>query len=227
MPPQEANPGGKFRRFRNAIGDRSRRRPLVRWNGPWWAKSAARPTANGPRGQWTVDSGQWAVNPKSEIRTFSCRLARKFNVTSGLMEITYDSGVKVILEGPCRYEVESARGGFLAIGKLTARVEKRAEGGGRRVEGEVGSGQWAVGSKSEIRNPKSEISNPQSPIPNPLFVVRTPTAVVTDLGTEFGVEVTADQRSKVSVFAGQVELRTAGSIKASRQRRVLRGDSWR
>ena len=68
--------GGKFRRFRNAIGDRSRRRPLVRWKGPWSAKSPARPTANGPRGQWTVDSGQWAVNPKSEIRTFSCRLAQ-------------------------------------------------------------------------------------------------------------------------------------------------------
>ena len=137
------------------------------------------------------------------------------------MEITYDSGAKVILEGPCRYEVESATGGFLAVGKLTARVEKRGEGGGRRAEGEVDSGQWAMGSESEIRNPKSEISNPQSPISNPLFVVRTPAAVVTDLGTEFGVEVTADQRSKVSVFAGQVELRTAGSIKASRQRRVL------
>ena len=41
---------------------------------------------------------------------------------------------------------------------------------------------------------KSQIPNPQSPSPlstlhSPLFTIRTPTATVTDLGTEFGVEV--------------------------------------
>ena len=85
------------------------------------------------------------------------------------MEITYDTGAKVILQGPVTYEVESAAGGYLSLGKLTARVEKKAEGG-------------------------SPIPNPQSLIPNPLFAVRTPTATVTDLGTEFGVEVQRDQR---------------------------------
>ena len=38
-----------------------------------------------------------------------------------------------------------ATGGFLSVGKLTARLEKKAEGGRR----------------------KAEKSNPQSPIPNP------------------------------------------------------------
>ena len=130
------------------------------------------------------------IDPATEAAGFDdVALGRKFALASGLIEITYDSGAKVILQGPAVYEVESARGGFLSFGKLTARVERRAEGGGRRAKGEVGSRQWAVGGKSEIRNPKSEISNPQSPIPNPLFSVRTPTAIVTDLGTEFGVEV--------------------------------------
>ena len=78
-------------------------------------------------------------------------------------------GAKVILQGPCTYEVESARGGFLSLGKLTAQG------------GEEGQG---VGSR---RNPKSLIPHPT--IHYPLFSVRTPTAVVTDLGTEFGVEV--------------------------------------
>ena len=32
------------------------------------------------------------------------------------------------------------------------------------------------------------IPTPHSPLPHP-FVIRTPTATVTDLGTEFGVEV--------------------------------------
>jgi hypothetical protein len=148
-------------------------------------------------------------NPKSEIPNseFLVPLGAKFNVTSGLMEITYDTGAKVILQGPATYEVDSSRGGFLSLGKLTARVEKKAEGGGRRAEGKAGSGQWAVGSKSEIRNPKSESSNPQSLIPNSLFSVRTPTAVVTDLGTEFGVEVDRSGVSRSRVFRGKIELR--------------------
>ena len=163
-------------------------------------------------------------------------LGGKYDLASGFVEISYDTGARVILQGPVTYEVESARGGFLSFGKLTARVERRAEGGGRTAEREVGSGQWAVGSKSEIRNRKSKIPSPPSalrlppfdqgskgertanlalaqngrlpttslaPRPSavapehyplttdhyPLFSIRTPTAVVTDLGTEFGVAV--------------------------------------
>ena len=73
------------------------------------------------------------------------------------MEITYDTGAKVILQGPVTYEVESRRGGFLSVGKLTARLEKIG-----RIRNAVASGQWAVTS-AEIH----KISNPQSLIPNP------------------------------------------------------------
>ena len=38
------------------------------------------------------------------------------------MEITYDTGAKVILQGPVTYEVESMTAGILSLGKLTARV---------------------------------------------------------------------------------------------------------
>ena len=41
-------------------------------------------------------------------------LGRRYALSSGLMEITYDSGAKVILEGPCTYQVESDAGGYLA-----------------------------------------------------------------------------------------------------------------
>ena len=54
-------------------------------------------------------------------------LGERFDVRSGLLEITYDTGAKVILQGPVTYEVESAAGGYLAVGKLTARVEKKKE----------------------------------------------------------------------------------------------------
>ena len=47
-------------------------------------------------------------------------LGRRYKLDSGLMEITYDTGAKIILQGPVIFEVESANGGFLSVGKLTA-----------------------------------------------------------------------------------------------------------
>ena len=56
-------------------------------------------------------------------------LGDKFALASGLMEITYDTGARVILQGPVTYEVE-ANGGYLSVGKLTGKLEK--EGRRRR-----------------------------------------------------------------------------------------------
>ena len=93
-------------------------------------------------------------------------LGRKYALATGLMEITYDTGAKVILQGPVTYEVESRNSGFLSVGKLTGKVEvEKAKG----------------------------------------FSVRTPTAVVTDLGTEFGVEVQRNGQCELQVFQGAVE----------------------
>ena len=111
------------------------------------------------------------------------------------MEITYDTGAKVVLQGPATYQVESRNGGYPLGGQIDR-------------EGGEESGQWPVVSGSEIR----KISNPQSLIPNPslstttpLFTVRTPTATVTDLGTEFGVEVAKDGVCEVHVLKGRVQ----------------------
>ncbi|MCG2684949.1 MAG: FecR family protein, partial [Planctomycetales bacterium] len=54
--------------------------------------------------------------------------------------------------------------------------------------------------------PLATNSNPQSLIPNPLFSVRTPTALVTDLGTEFGVEVGEEGTTTSHVFRGSVKV---------------------
>jgi hypothetical protein len=127
---------------------------------------------------------KWSDPTSTTRRTADVSLGDKIALASGLMEITYDTGAKVILQGPVTYEVESGNGGFLSVGKLMARVEKKAEGGGRRAE----------------------VSNPQSLIPNPLFYVRTPTVTVNDLGTEFGVEQSNDRGTEVFVFRGQVDM---------------------
>ena len=91
-------------------------------------------------------------------------------------------------------------GGYLSVGKLTARVEKSDE--------------------AERSRSKSAIPNPQSLIPH--FAVRTPTATVTDLGTEFGVEVDKQGDTTSHVFRGSVRLQVAsGDGKAEGAARVL------
>ena len=122
-------------------------------------------------------------------------LGDKFSLASGLMEITYDSGAKVILQGPVTYEVDS-NGGYLAVGKLTGKLEKRGVG-------------WGTGGEKRVLS-SSFIIHPSS------FVIRTPTATVTDLGTEFGVEVDGQDATKVYVFDGAVRSRIRTSKRARR-----------
>jgi hypothetical protein len=138
---------------------------------------------------------QWADQTMGTVDYAYVPLHRKYALASGLMEITYDSGAKVILQGPCVYEVESGAGGYLSRGRLTARVEKRGE---TRAERD------ATDRQSTIGNLRS--SSPLSPLPSTLFTVRTPTAKVTDLGTEFAVEVDPSGVSTAHVYEGKVEL---------------------
>ena len=132
--------------------------------------------------------GSGTVNHKSEIRNqnSAVHLGDRLALKSGLLELTYDTGAKVILQGPVAYQVESPSGGYLSLGKLTAKLEK----------------------KSEVRGQGSESANQKSEIIDQKFAVRTPTAVVTDLGTEFGVEVENTGRTTSHVFRGSVQMET-------------------
>ena len=92
-------------------------------------------------------------------------VGQKYSLASGLMEITYDTGAKVILQAPAEYDVLAKNGGFLAIGKVTGKVEaEKAKG----------------------------------------FSIRTPTACITDFGTEFGLKVDRDGATQTQVFSGSV-----------------------
>jgi len=207
-------------------------------------------------GQVTAMSDvHWADIQTATVNRANVALGRKFALTSGLMEITYDTGAKVILQGPCAYQVDSRDGGYLAVGKLTARLEKkgsevRGQGSENVASGHklVASGQWSVASETKLpspasgrgaggeggqesvaseTNPKSQnpeipnsqIPNPQSLIPNPspspapIFAVRTPTATVTDLGTEFGVEVQESGMTLAHVYRGAVSVQAGTSGK--------------
>ena len=121
-----------------------------------------------------VASGQWPVaserqrlggrdrgfeadtnkpSPLSSLPSPLIHVGDRFEIVSGLLEITYDTGARVILQGPVRYEVDSAAGGCLTAGKLTAKLGK--------------SGEWRVESGEKLASPESLAPSP--------FVVTTPT----------------------------------------------------
>jgi hypothetical protein len=155
--------------------------------------------------------GSWTANQKSEITNHNSllRLGDRLTLRSGLLEITYDTGAQVVLQGPVTYQVESPLGGYLSVGKLTAKLDKKSEVRGQR---------------SEPANQKSEISNHQ-------FAVRTPAALVTDLGTEFAVEVNQAGQTTFHVFQGSVRLEPVGDhdagaariLRANESARVVKG----
>ena len=57
------------------------------------------------------------------------------------------------------------------------------------------------------------------------FAVHTPSAVITDLGTQFGVEVDANGRTDVRVFEGLVELAAVASLGAVAPARLAAGNA--
>jgi hypothetical protein len=154
---------------------------------------------------------QWGRSPESRAQSpvlaphpsALVSLGSTFALASGLMEITYDTGAKVILQGPVTYEVDSPAGGYLSVGKLSARVEKR----------------------SEIRDQKSPDLWPRT---SDLFAIRTPTITVTDLGTEFDVDVQHDGVVEVNVIQGAVET-ARHDTKGNRsvKDRIVAGEAFR
>lgn len=133
---------------------------------------------------------EWTDRATETTLGANVAMGRRYSLAAGLLEITYDSGAKVILQGPVTYEVESAAGGFLSVGKVTARVDKKEE---RRTKNE------------ELPASRSSFL-----IPHSCFAVRTPTAIVTDLGTEFGVEVDKEGGTTSHVFRGSVKVEQVG-----------------
>ena len=108
---------------------------------------------------------------------------------------------------------------FPLVGQADRRVEVRDEGlrdSEARISGSKGERTANLALSQEGGQPTTSLApRPSSPTlpscPYPLFSVRTPTAIVTDLGTEFGVEVDRSGGNRSHVFRGKVELRSANS----------------
>jgi hypothetical protein len=77
---------------------------------------------------------RWA-NPSDAAKLGDAvTLGRKFVLTAGSLEIAYNNGAKVTLQGPGIFLVDSSRGGFLSSGRLVARGDGPERPGGRESE---------------------------------------------------------------------------------------------
>lgn len=135
----------------------------------------------------------WLDGTRPPKRLPQLKIGKRLVIESGLIEVTYLTGVRVVIEGPAefwvggqassdqevRHQKDSSRrrkpmdredvanSGFLEHGKLVARVE------GKEAQG---------------------------------FAVDTPHARVEDLGTEFGINVQRGGAADVFVLTGEVDL---------------------
>lgn len=70
---------------------------------------------------------EWASTTAPDLLS-SQAATRRVAIRSGLIELTYGSGVRVTLEGPADFTVKDEEAGLLTHGKLAATVPKGAEG---------------------------------------------------------------------------------------------------
>lgn len=89
---------------------------------------SAPPPETGPAARITGLMGvRWTRPDHPDLISRSGALD-KLAIDSGLVEITYGSGVRVTVEGPAEFDVTGREAGRLANGKLVASVPKGAEG---------------------------------------------------------------------------------------------------
>jgi hypothetical protein len=123
----------------------------------------------------------------------------RFALAAGMVEIAYNSGAKVILQGPIKFRADSPQSGVLWFGKLTALL---GEGADR------GNGGKAAGQDSQTAH-------------GPLFTVHAADAadaadaaesiaVAADRGAEFGIEVDKSGMVFAHAFRGACRLEPGG-----------------
>jgi hypothetical protein len=135
---------------------------------------------------------EWLPGKDISSRNRRIKAGQTMAFKAGLAEITYDTGARVVIEGPAEFTVgaderskaagkERLNSGFLAFGVLVARVDvKEAEG----------------------------------------FFIDTHNGRVEDLGTEFGIQAN-ERGTQIRVLSGRVAASFASSASNARKTRIL------
>ena len=122
----------------------------------------------------SVSNAKWSENSVGfdegeRLNTYS----ELYSLKSGLVELLYDYGATVIIEGPADFNIDSEKILNLNEGRLYTSVNTDCTG----------------------------------------FSVATPSSILVDIGTEFGVNVNSNGDSQLHVFKGEVVLNAGNSLK--------------
>ena len=156
---------------------------------------------------------KWLEGTQPRLSDPRLKIGRRLAIASGLIEVKYYSGVRVVIEGPAEFVVGRKQG-------TAAELARKEAGRGSLSRSEDEGGRMKKkGSESE--------GHPSSFIPHPSnagylklgslvarvegekaqgFTIDTPFARVEDLGTEFGVEVRKNGAAEFVVLSGKVDV---------------------
>jgi hypothetical protein len=168
----------------------------------------------------------WAVRTPTPKPGDAVHADDFYALDAGLLEISYSTGAKVILQSHVAYLVESENSGRLLQGRMTVHFEKKNDG----AEAKGASRQLAAGNRqTSAERSEAQVPSPSSqprPLPAPPFLIHTPLATVIDRSAAFGVEVSGSRYTEpdgelikpgvtyARVFAGEIEVqvRTAAPL---------------
>jgi hypothetical protein len=164
---------------------------------------------------------RWADPGTATMRGGRVPLGRKYALRSGLMEIAYATGAKVVIQGPAVYEVESKNGGYLSLGRLTVRFEGQNEqpGAGPLRPGE------APPNAVIASQPSHGASAGSRPASSPFFI-RTPLGTVTSPDAQYLVDIVNPGFTNVRVFRGRVELEPLARATVVKKPKRVEAIAW-
>jgi hypothetical protein len=152
--------------------------------------------------------GPWTRPDEAPRNPADVPLGCLYVMGPGAIEIVYNSGTKVIVEGPAKYLVNSANGGALLLGKLRVTVNQKRKAGNRDSQPEGRGGLAASDGTSPPRPPDSESGVARVPPPSlsPLFTLRTRNAILTMGDADLEVWTDASGEARADVIRGKVNL---------------------
>ena len=156
---------------------------------------------------------KWLDGTRPRLKDPRLRVGRRLAIASGLIEVKYYTGARVVIEGPAEFTV----GGMKEEGGRMKEKGSESEGHPSSfIPHPSNSGYLSVGNLvASVEGEKAQG-----------FTIRTPSARVEDLGTEFGVAVNDHGAANVVVLGGEIDVvsKEEGSDREKRTR-LVRGEA--
>ena len=159
----------------------------------------------------------WLEDTRPPLDDPRLKVGRRLKIEAGVIEVTYLTGARVVIEGPAEFVIGRKQGTAAELARKEAGrgslSRSEDEGGRRKKEGHESEGHpssftlhpsnagyLALGSLVA----RVEGKDAQG------FTIDTPNARVEDLSTEFGVLVDKSGHTELQVTEGEVKLRAIG-----------------